>query len=133
MKTDYIIIAGIILLGIYFLYKKGYILANFESLTPEQAYEMLKKGDKNITIVDVRTPEEQRSGTLKKARLIPVHELKAKLGQLKDSQNKMIFVYCASGMRSVSAARMLSDNNFTVYNIKGGIEGWKGANLPLKY
>jgi len=54
-------IVGVVLLlaGLYYLYSKGIILADFESVKPAVAYEMIKK-DPDIVILDVRTEQEYR-------------------------------------------------------------------------
>lgn len=70
-------------------------------------------------IIDVRTPDEYSEGHINNAVNIPLDTLKSKLGNLKKDQT--IIVYCASGVRSSSAKKMLELNGFThVYN-GGGI------------
>ena len=122
----------LLLLGIYVLYSKGMILANFESVSPKVAYEMIQNDDENnVTILDVRTPEEFKSdGRIAGAKLIPVEQLSQNLEMLKKS--KKILVYCRSGSRSVYASRILEKNGFEPLNMKGGINGWKSEKLPLQ-
>ncbi len=117
----------------YFLYQKGYILANFEHLDPKEAYQQLKKDRKNIILLDVRTPEEVKTdGKIPNSILIPLNKLADNIDKLKKYKDKKIFVYCRSGNRSVAASRILSSLGFNVYNIKGGINAWKEAGLPVK-
>jgi len=121
----------LIFLGLYMLYNKGIILANFESVSPKVAYEMIEKNDGNLTILDVRTVEEFKTdGHLADAKLIPLHELEKNLKML--DSNKKILVYCRSGSRSVSASRILSNAGFTVVNMSGGMIDWKAEKLPTK-
>ena len=131
-KFDIALTIGIALFVFYFLYTKGYIFANFEKLSPREAYEMIKK-DKDVIILDVRTPEEYNNdGHIKNAILIPLDELKNKVDELKKFKNKKILVYCRSGHRSVSASRFLSNLGFKVYNLNGGIIGWKSEGFPVE-
>ena len=117
----------------YFLYQKGYILANFEHLDPKEAYNLMKKEKKNVVILDVRTPQEVKTdGKIPNSILIPLQELAKKVDTLKKYKDKKILIYCRSGNRSVAAARILSSLGFNVYNIKGGINAWKEAGLPTK-
>lgn len=64
------------------------------------------------TLVDVRTPEEFAQGHARGAINIPVQELGARLGEL--SRVKRVVVYCRSGARSATAARLLRMAGFTV-------------------
>ncbi len=75
----------------------------------DMAKEKIKQG---ATIVDVRTPAEYAAGHFEGATNIPVHELQGRLGELGDKR-KPIVVYCASGMRSASAAQILAAAGFT--------------------
>jgi len=116
---------------LYYLYSKGYIFANFTNLDPEQAYHILEMEKNAIILVDVRTPEEvETDGRISGSILIPLDELPNRIDKL--SRDKKIFVYCRSGMRSASASRFLSSLGYKVYNIKGGIEGWKAEGLPIE-
>lgn len=114
---------------VYFAYSKGWIFAGFESITPKQAQTMLEN-DKNVFLLDVRTPEEFAQEFIKGATLIPVQELAENLTKLESVKDKKIIVYCHSGNRSVKASRILKENGFTPLNLKGGITGWKSESLP---
>jgi len=123
----------ILLIGagfLYYLYLKGYIFANFTNLDPKQAYQLLEKEKDRIILIDVRKIEEVKTdGKIPGSVLIPVDELPNKIDRL--SKDKKIFVYCRSGMRSVSASRLLSSLGYKVYNIKGGLNSWKSEGLPV--
>jgi phage shock protein E len=66
-------------------------------------------------IVDVRTPQEYRSGNIRGSVNIPLDQLKGNLKKIK--KDKPVIVCCASGMRSASAKGLLKSNGYTaVYN-----------------
>jgi rhodanese-related sulfurtransferase len=117
-------------LVVWFAYSIGWILANFESVSAEQAYTLMKNDD-NVTLLDVRSIEEFKSHHVRDAQLIPLGELKNNLENLKDHKNKKILVYCQTGRRSVSASRILENNNFTPINIKGGIIAMKHVGFEM--
>lgn len=123
----WIAMAGLIF---WFAYSKGWIFANFESIDAKQAIHLLENDD-NVTLLDVRTIEEFKSGHLRDATLIPVDALSTNLGMLRDVKNKKIIVYCRTGSRSVSASRILEKNGFTPLNVKGGIIQLIGAKAEL--
>ena len=114
----------------WFAYSKGWILANFQSIDAKQALYLLENDD-NVTLLDVRTIQEFKSGHLRGATLIPVQALDENLGMLKQDKDKKIIVYCRTGSRSVSASRILEKNGFTPLNVKGGIIQLLGANAQL--
>lgn len=122
----YWIAMGALLL--WFAYTKGWILANFESITPKEAIVLLEKDD-NLTLLDVRTIQEFKEGHLQGATLIPLGNLEASLDKLPKQQK--ILVYCRSGSRSVAASRILERHGFTPVNIKEGIIGLKGAGAQV--
>ena len=114
--------AAMALLLIWFAYTKGWILANFESIAPKQAITLLENDD-NVTLLDVRTPQEFKSRHLRDATLIPLGKLENHLNKLAPFKNTKILVYCRSGNRSVAASRILEKHGFTPVNIKEGIIG----------
>lgn len=68
-------------------------------------------------VVDVRTPEEFRSGAYPGAINIPLDELQARVHEL-GSKSRDITLYCASGARSAYGQRGLMQMGFT--NVKNG-------------
>lgn len=122
----------ILFIGIatYLAYAKGWIFANFESLSPQEA-SALMKSNKNITVLDVRTPEEFAQEHIKGALLIPVHILNNNLSKLSKDKGKKILVYCRSGNRSIAASRILAKNGFIPLNVQGGISQWKIEGLSV--
>ncbi len=123
----WIAMAGLIF---WFAYSKGWIFANFQSIDAKQAMHLLENDD-NVTLLDVRTIQEYKSGHLRNAVLIPVQALSKNLGMLKQDKDKKIIVYCRTGSRSVSASRILEENGFTPLNVKGGIIQLMGAKAEL--
>jgi rhodanese-related sulfurtransferase len=84
----------------------------------------------NITIIDVREPEEYANGHIPTAINIPLHELPLRINELKE---KNIVVYCASGVRSKASAEMLSRNGVqNVWNLVGGLKAWVNAGYPIE-
>lgn len=108
----------------YLAYSKGWILAPFESITPRQADELLRH-DGNVTLLDVRTPEEFSQMRIEGAVLMPVQALQENILKLEHLKGKKVIVYCRSGSRSVTASRILTENGFVVLNMRGGITEWR--------
>jgi len=68
-------------------------------------------------VVDVRTPEEFRSGAYPGAINISLDELQQRIEEL-GAKDRDITLYCASGARSAYAQRVLQHFGFT--NVKNG-------------
>ena len=97
-----------------------------ETMNVDQAKEWFigNKGSEFI-ILDVRQPEEYRSGHLPGAVFIPLPDLINKVGELDHA--KPIIAYCRSGNRSRAAAAFLLSYGFSkVYSMDGGITAWNG-------
>ncbi len=84
-------------------------LSKASEVTNSAIREKLEKGS---LVIDVRTPSEFLSGHCNSAKNIPVQELQGRLSELGD-KNQPIVVYCASGMRSAMAAKILTQAGFT--------------------
>ena len=96
------------------------------TMNVDQAKEWFigNKGSEFI-ILDVRQPEEYRSGHLPGAVFIPLPDLINKVGGLDHA--KPIIAYCRSGNRSRAAAAFLLSYGFSkVYSMDGGITAWNG-------
>ena len=80
-----------------------------------------------MVLLDVRTPEEYKAGHLANARLIDFNAgaLTPVLPTL--DSTKTYLVYCRSAKRSDKAATQMKAAGFTkVYQLRGGIQAWKG-------
>lgn len=103
----------------------------FEQLSPEEMKAMIE--EKPGIILDVRTPPETAQGIIKDAVIIDFNgdNFADELTEL--DKGEPIYVYCASGRRSSNTAKMLIDAGYTeVYNLDGGIQGWKASSLPVE-
>ena len=79
-----------------------------------------------MNIIDVRTPEEYEERKIDGAQLINIYD--SNFEEIIISRLDIsipVAVYCHSGVRSMSAARLLAKKGFTIYNLRGGILFWK--------
>ena len=70
-------------------------------------------------LLDVRHPQEIAVEQVPGACNIPLHELRARLGEL--PKDREILVFCRSGQRAYYATRILLQNGFKAKNISGGM------------
>ncbi|NOT73442.1 MAG: rhodanese-like domain-containing protein [Cyclobacteriaceae bacterium] len=87
---------------------------------------------KDKTILDVRTPDEYSQGHLTSAVMVDYNKPDFKQQLTKLDKAKPVFVYCAAGVRSAGASKALIELGFTqVYDLQGGINAWKKAQMPI--
>ena len=123
-------IAMALLLG-YFAYIRGWILTDFESLTPKEIASLIQKEENNISLLDVRTLLEFDREHIENAEVIPLNLLLDSLNKLENIKNKKIIVYCHSGSRSIKASRILKSQGFTPINMQGGLIDYKKAGFEV--
>ena len=101
-------------------------LTPVKSLDADQARNYMENRDSDqLTILDVRQPNEYESGHISGSKLIPLPDLTERLHEI--DPKKPTVVYCAIGGRSRVAAQMLAGNGFeNVVNLSGGFKTWKG-------
>lgn len=89
--------------------------------------------DASVFLLDVRTPSEYAEAHLTRSTLVPVDALASRLAELPADKSKPVLVYCAMGGRSARASQLLIENGWkTVYNMEGGITGWKAEGRPVE-
>lgn len=122
----------------YLLIISVFVLSSCQSQgQPAQRLNVLEfenslKNNTDYILLDVRTPEEYRDGHLADAILINFYDSDFKAQVAKLDKNKAVYVYCAAGRRSNSAATILTDLGFKeVYDLKEGFQGWLGANKAI--
>jgi rhodanese-related sulfurtransferase len=85
----------------------------------------------DVTLVDVRQPEEYADGHIAGAVNIPLRELAQHLDWLPDLDAQMV-VYCGSGFRSAIAMTSLQILGYTdVKSMSGGVGAWKAEEYAL--
>ena len=89
------------------------------------------KNTPSAILLDVRSESEVKEGALPNAQNIVYDDsFGDKIGGL--PKELPVFVYCAAGKRSAKAAEILKEKGFKeVYQLKGGLDAWKEAKLPL--
>jgi rhodanese-related sulfurtransferase len=85
--------------------------------------------DKNIQLMDVRSPKEIKAGAIKTAFFANYFEedfYKKAAKQL--DKSKPVYLYCRTGNRSGKSAKILQKKGFDVYNVFGGYKQWEKEN-----
>lgn len=95
------------------------------------AFAQLLNQQRNIQVVDVRTPAEVSNGIIKNAIVcdISAPDFNQKIKQL--DKKRPVAVYCAAGGRSARAAQTLAQMGYQVYDLSGGMGAWRASGKPV--
>ncbi len=110
----------------------GYVAENIlsEKVKPVYWRELRDLEMENNFLLDVRTPDEFELDTLPGAVNIPLDELRDRLEEL--PKDKMIYTFCAVGLRGYLAYRILVQHGFErVRNLVGGLKTYRAATAPI--
>jgi len=86
----------------------------------------------DATVIDLRSAEAFARGHIVNARNIPFDEFSANEDAIAQFKNGPIIAVCDSGVSSNKAVASLRNSGFeSVYNLKGGMNAWSQAGLPV--
>jgi rhodanese-related sulfurtransferase len=77
---------------------------------------------KKAILVDVREQDEWDEGHLKRARLIPLSKIQEGLKPDRLPKDKIVYLHCRSGGRSLIAQELLKKEGYDVLSLKQGYE-----------
>ncbi len=85
---------------------------------------------KEALLVDVREPDEHAREHIGGARLVPLSRFSP--ASVPAANGTRIVLHCKSGRRSAEACARLLQSGVEAITLKGGIEAWKAAGLPVE-
>ena len=89
--------------------------------------------ENNAVLLDVRTPEEHKSGYLEGAVLLPLADLESKISSKVSDKNTPVYIYCRSGRRAGTAVEKLKAMGYTdLHNLGGLKDAQEKLDLPIK-
>ena len=98
---------------------------------PIEAVQLINRRD--AVVIDVRDAASYKSGHITNARHVPEGDLDARMKELEKVKSKPIIVSCARGNTSAKVADRLRKGGFgEVLSLRGGINAWQQANMPLE-
>ncbi len=96
-------------------------------VSPEETAAALREG--RAQVIDVREPYEHEAGRVEGARHVELERLASKAETI-DRDRPVIF-QCRLGARSAMAAQAFRAAGYDAYSMRGGLEAWDAAGLPL--
>lgn len=108
--------------GAFFITRSTFM--SYETISAKDA-KLLMDANPDCIIVDVRRPDEFSLGHIPGAINVPLTDIQQKqLPSLMDDKNSVYLIYCRSGVRSVTAAKLLEQTGYTRLINFGGILDW---------
>jgi len=97
----------------------------------EETHQLLQKKEP-VVLLDIRDKDEIALGYIKGATFLPQGLLSEKVEGLLPDKNISVVVYCAGGIRSLAAAKLMREKDYThVFSMAKGINGWKAAGYEV--
>jgi len=101
-----------------------------KSVSPQELTNLMNRD--GALVVDIREPNEFKSGHLPDAKNIPFPKLQEGIKNLENYKEKPIILVCKMGQHSGAAGRTLHKQGYKdVRRLKGGIATWSAEGLPL--
>jgi molybdopterin/thiamine biosynthesis adenylyltransferase/rhodanese-related sulfurtransferase len=99
-------------------------------VTTEEASDLRDAG---AALLDVREPDEFEQGAIPGAVFIPRGQLETNIENRIPDKTRPVVIHCASGVRSVFAAKTLQDLGYDdVVSVAGGFNKWKDEGRDWK-
>ena len=128
MTTGQIFLYTFIALIVFYAVRKFFLIKSIKHYSAQEASQKIKK-ERNVVMLDVRTDNERRQGSIKGSYHIPLTSLSSSQNELKKFKAAEIICYCRTGNRSLNAAAKLKKLGFNASNLRGGIIRWNAAGL----
>ncbi|MDF2178702.1 rhodanese-like domain-containing protein [Aliiglaciecola sp. CAU 1673] len=130
--NHYLLSSAWVALAVLLVY--SFVTSSFspvKELSTHEATMLMNKED--AVVVDIRSQNEFKKGHILGAKQIPAEKMnQGDFSSLENSKDKPIILVCAMGMSAKKPAMDMLKKGFTRVNVlKGGMNAWSSANLPL--
>jgi len=96
-------------------------------ISVEETHQLLQNKEP-IVLLDIREKEELTLGYIEGATFLSQGLLSEKIETLLPDKNVSVIVYCAGGIRSLAATKLMKEKGYShVFSMAKGIDGWKAA------
>jgi adenylyltransferase/sulfurtransferase len=100
-------------------------------ITVEKTHQLLQKKEP-VVLLDIREKEEIALGYINGTFFLQQGLLSERVENLLPDKNVPVIVYCAGGIRSLAAAKLMKERGYThVFSMAKGINGWREAGYEV--
>ena len=106
------------------------VLAAADFVDLDEARRALADG--KAILIDIREPDEHATGVAPGARLLPMRQLAARLGEIPNQPGRQVLLICQTQSRSGAVARLLRQRGYAeVRYVNGGMSEWARRGWPM--
>ena len=99
------------------------------NVEPNDAVRLLND---NAAVIDLRSADAYGRGHIVNARNVPADELEARLEKLGELKSSKVVLVCDAGLSSGKSVELMRKAGFeSVFSLKGGMNNWTQAGLPV--
>lgn len=104
--------------------------AGMEAVDREALVERVRRGE--VTVLDVRPPEEYRAGHIPGAVSIPLSDLERRVAEL--PRDREVVAYCRGPycVMALDAVEVLRKSGFAAARLDEGVPDWRARGLPVE-
>jgi rhodanese-related sulfurtransferase len=104
---------------------------NALDISTERAYKDFFPPDSEIVFLDIREDFEVSNGIIEGAVWLPLGTLRVAITErFPDREGQGFIVYCRSGNRSMTGARILRELGYVALSMNRGFLGWQSMDYP---
>ena len=108
----------------------GSSLSGLSKIGPSEVTRLMNH--EKALLLDLRTAADFSSGHILNARNIPAAELEGREKELQKHKKSPVIFCCNRDSDGIKAGRILKfAGHEKLYSLKGGLESWQNANLPV--
>lgn len=108
----------------------GDSVSGIQQIIPAEATRLMNH--ENAIVIDLRKQEDFENGHILNALNFPVDSITDQDKNLEPYKSRPVILCCNSGTVSPRIARVLLHKGFDkLYCLKGGLQAWRSASLPL--
>ena len=108
----------------------GNSISGIQEITPAEATRMMNH--EKAVVLDLRADEDFSAGHILNSVNLPSASIDDDAEIQNKYADKPVILTCARGVESVRTARVMKMKGLKkIFCLKGGIEAWRSANLPL--
>jgi len=125
-----LVLAFIVVLILLLVFELHTKLTGIPAVSPQQTTLLINHND--ALVLDIRDANNFTKGHILGALNLPVAELENKIKQFEKYKDKPVILVYNTGQAHHKMSRSLKKQGFTdLYYLKGGINAWQQASLPL--
>ena len=124
------LVSGFVIVTILLVMEEVKSQGGHMAVTPTSVTHLINRED--AVVIDLRDPSAYRAGHIVNAKNFPLSEFDRSQEKLKVFETKHLILTDSLGAKTVRLAMRLKKAGFQhVFILKGGMEAWKTAGMPM--